>query len=253
MSHVEEFKRGLKYRPSNIFFYSIVTTFFRDNGVVPTSEQVLEVYGKARINGFSITKNVLQQVAHAIYLETSVFDHSCQPNATYSYIGKEMIVRCTREGVKNFSEVRICYEDEPNLLRSERKAYFLENYYFDCQCEKCSDENSQEEAFGRACVKCPNCGGGVALSEESKFETNLVKCNKCKKDVSPAYLLKYWISREGFRDLAHTYSFPFFKGVRSAVHYLHKAVESLFFPTEREHLKILRSYFTTSEVCDDIP
>ncbi len=140
-----------------------------------------------------------------------------------------------------------CYKDDPNLLRSERKAYFLENYFFDCQCEKCSDENRREEVYERDCVKCPNCGGGVAIWEKSQWDP--VKCNKCQTDMPPLLLSRYWFERAAFKDLAF---FVSVLGAKRAVYSLTKGVKSLFFPTEKKYLKILRKYFTTSEVCAKI-
>ena len=47
-------------------------------------------------------------IAQGLYLEASAIDHSCIPNAVWSYQGKEMIIR-TIDNVEDFSNLRISY------------------------------------------------------------------------------------------------------------------------------------------------
>ena len=64
-------------------------------------------------------------IAQGLYLEASAIDHSCVPNAVWSYQGKEMIIR-TIDNVEDFSNLRISYLLK--LQHSDRMPYIE----FDC-------------------------------------------------------------------------------------------------------------------------
>lgn len=77
----------------------------------------------------------------AVFLNTSRFNHSCVPNATYTWnagIGKETIhaMRDVKEG----EEVTISYVDGEHDKRL--RAWELRHYGFERGCEACGDEEN---------------------------------------------------------------------------------------------------------------
>ena len=65
-----------------------------------------EIYGRILINSFNIMNAENLPIGIGLYLEGSVFDHSCDPNATVVFDGKRIIVRTIRS-VLNFPS-RFC-------------------------------------------------------------------------------------------------------------------------------------------------
>ena len=74
-------------------------------------------------------------IAQGLYLEASAIDHSCVPNAVWSYQGKEMIIR-TINNVEDFSDLRISYLLKLYENTSRRRQKLLKEYYFLCNCSR---------------------------------------------------------------------------------------------------------------------
>ncbi len=210
--------------------------FFDGNGGAPTKEQILDIYAKVECNGLWTDKKgfglpyAMYMVAFVIYLETSALRHSCRPNAMIHFRRNEIVLCCTRNGVKDFSEVTVDYLDAgPLKTRTERRALLAKQRYLDCQCEKCSDEN--EEAYEGPCLKCPDCGKAVPVREEAGNDG--VKCGHCKRIVSPNIVDRYWKLRKEFKETAELHS----PGI--AVSLFSQDLRSLFFPSDRECMTIL--------------
>lgn len=101
----------------------------------------------------------------AVYLQGSMFNHGCRPNAIalFSSLTKEeqngllLQIQTTGDIVKSGSQLTISYG--PLATRSgtqERRKELAERYLFQCQCEACS--GPQEELL--AVFKCTQCSLG---------------------------------------------------------------------------------------------
>ena len=75
--------------------------------MIPKSD-LFEIYCKVLINSFNIMDDDYLPVGIGLYLEASVLDHDCWPNATVVFSGKEAHVRAVAE-VGSFDRVRISY------------------------------------------------------------------------------------------------------------------------------------------------
>ncbi len=247
MSHVEEIKKSDKHMKAFNLYYALLTEFFKEDGGVPPKDEVLEIYGKIKINSFSIEgSSGRNAVGTGLYLESSVFDHSCRPNAEGSYIGKKMYVKCTnKDGIEDFSKVRVGY-CKLLPLRKERREDLRERYYFDCQCEHCSDEDNVRDAYAVACVKCPGCKKGVPVREESKGDQ--VVCGHCKKVVNKRHMAKYWELRDEVQKNLSKYGGAIPELI---AHSMVRRMKSVFFPTERNYLTMLEDCLrdSTEQVC----
>ena len=103
------------------------------------------LFHKLRINSFSIDHMDLLPIGHAMYIQSSVFDHSCRANAAYVFKGKRMEVRAMRD-VAEGEEIRIHYVDTMEL-RDERRDKLWKGWGFVCACDRCEggEENEQEK------------------------------------------------------------------------------------------------------------
>lgn len=69
-----------------------------------------------------------------LYLEAATANHSCDPNASQSFDGKTLSLRCTR-AIQRGEEITIGITQisRPGPLRRES---LRTNYFFECQCER---------------------------------------------------------------------------------------------------------------------
>ena len=76
----------------------------------------------------------------ALFLTVSRLNHSCRANCDYSIQHGSIQVRTTRPVVMG-EELTICYnnflEEEGPVVKSERRAYLMWAYRFNCRCEDC--------------------------------------------------------------------------------------------------------------------
>jgi len=104
-------------------------------------------YGRFVINGFEITcPTTKETLGWAVYLDISIIDHSCNPNAKVTFNGNKLTLLFNGERLPNridlARDLRISYivlEDFGS--RSERRAQLKHQYYFDCFCQRCCEEN----------------------------------------------------------------------------------------------------------------
>lgn len=68
-------------------------------------DEIGQALGKYAINSFTITDADLMDLGCGIYLSGSVFDHSCSPNATKYFVGKDLCVFALRD-IPSFDMVR---------------------------------------------------------------------------------------------------------------------------------------------------
>lgn len=82
----------------------------------------------------------------AVFLHTSRFNHSCNPNACFSWnasIGKETIH--SMRDIKEGEEITISYVDMEHDKRL--RAWELKHYGFVCDCPACGDEEDVSTSF----------------------------------------------------------------------------------------------------------
>ncbi len=90
-------------------------------------------------------------VGIGLYLEASVLDHSCLPNATIVFEGKTLLLRPVRE-IAADEPIVIAY---CNVLHptERRRSDLKERYYFHCTCASCEAVDSEEETLKRRSVR----------------------------------------------------------------------------------------------------
>ena len=87
-----------------------------------------------------------------LYLEASTANHSCSPNATHTFNGRVLSLRCIKP-IEKGEEITVgiieLHRDSITRQNSLRASYF-----FECRCDRCTSEGvSEEDAMlaGYAC------------------------------------------------------------------------------------------------------
>lgn len=69
---------------------------------------VLLIYGKVLTNSFAVHDEKLSPIGRAVYLGASIFDHSCSPDASFTFIGTTIYIKATRDiNVNSLREVSV--------------------------------------------------------------------------------------------------------------------------------------------------
>lgn len=119
----------------------------------PNETELLGIYGRLCINSFNILDDDLNSVGTGIYLAASILDHSCKPNAVATFEGPQLSIRLIEDIPElNWEKIRISYIDQIDLPAT-RRAELKKSYYFDCDCERCSDETATNKMLAMACPK----------------------------------------------------------------------------------------------------
>lgn len=106
---------------------------------------LLKLYGILQINSFGIDvyhqKYGISHCASGLYIEGSVFDHCCAPNACASGEGLALEIRAMKQ--INIGE-QIFIDYVQNILpKAERQSLLNERYFFVCQCFRCQSNFDQ--------------------------------------------------------------------------------------------------------------
>ena len=235
VSHKEEILQDYRKMIQFNSLYSILEMWFGDIEQIPSKEIVLEIFGKILINSITLVDEYGDHggvIGKGLFLDASVINHSCIPNAIYVYHGKELIVK-TIEEIGNFSDLRLCYIN--NLISTEkRRKILMEQYFFHCQCLKCEDKFSDLNNSSLICHKCQGCvpsvGGSCnncGLAIENLTIENFVKL---KKKIQWALLL----CRNNHSDDQNNYESELLKD-------LFEEALRIFHPYDEDFFKLLDS------------
>ena len=100
---------------------------------------IIGIHLAIETNSFGISNSELVRIGTAVYMPSNFFNHSCSPNAFIKFSGKKQFV-ISNQRIKEGDEITISYvnhgQPEPNF----RRKTLLENYLFDCKCQRCSSE-----------------------------------------------------------------------------------------------------------------
>ncbi|XP_047311475.1 SET and MYND domain-containing protein DDB_G0284059 [Impatiens glandulifera] len=116
------------------------------------------------------------RVGQAIYLDGSLFNHSCKPNIHVYFVSRSVYIRST-DFIAAGCPMELSYGPQVGQWDCKsRKEILWNTYSFECQCKGCMEINLPDLVLnGFRCVK-PNCLGVVpdtctVISEKQKFNT----------------------------------------------------------------------------------
>lgn len=177
MSHYSDMKNDPKRVEHAMSLYGVLADFLgADN--LPNYPEFVGIYGRMVVNGFSILDGEMTTLGTGIYLGASTLDHSCSPNAVAIFSGTTISIRALKNIQQyDWSKVRISYVDSLRM-KEERRKELWDTYYFECDCERCTNEGEIETA-----AVCQNCGGML-------FAKQMI-CNTCKWEAPDSYITRY--------------------------------------------------------------
>ena len=117
-----------------------------------------------------------------IYPLSSMINHSCDPNAHVYFDASGVINIQASRNIEMGEEIHISYGCvHSSLDKPKRIQLLMENYYFECSCPACENENSEVSYF--LCTHC---------SEPLKHRLDDLRCGKCNK----GFVLKSFENKE---------------------------------------------------------
>ncbi|XP_055547017.1 histone-lysine N-methyltransferase SMYD3 [Wyeomyia smithii] len=187
----EDEKRMEHFRSLHVVLRSLV-----DETIMPSNVELLQIFGKICINSFNILDDEMNSIGTGIYLGASVMDHSCRPNAVASFDGTTIHVRLLEDydnntgGEMDISKVFISYIDlmDPTDVRRGR---LCSQYYFECNCQRCGDEQELSLMNAGACPN-RNCDEPITMEGCNKL---VEKCPRCEVSIKHSV-------REKFREIS---------------------------------------------------
>ncbi|KAI1286222.1 N-lysine methyltransferase SMYD2-A [Halotydeus destructor] len=93
------------------------------------------------------------EIALGLFVECSIFDHSCRPNASQTFDGSKIQIRALRTIDTDVEDITISYIDAMGV-RKERVESLRFLHFFECTCVRCSDKGSNGDNFDDDEDKC---------------------------------------------------------------------------------------------------
>ncbi|KIH64985.1 MYND finger [Ancylostoma duodenale] len=136
--------------------YEQLVGFYETKFLLP-KEIVFELHCRDYINRHAISDRgymKFQEIGKGLYLDLCAYDHSCRPNTIYTCNGFIATLRALNSNVVMEDKTRTFYS-YIDLLSSlqQRKKQLKDTWYFDCQCERCTDPDDHILTS----ILCPRC------------------------------------------------------------------------------------------------
>lgn len=164
-------------------------------------DKIFEIFGMVYTNALTLSTSSMDSIGICLDPLVAKINHSCEPNAFVVYDGPRLSVRSLRP-IKEDEEVFIAYTDGTSSFR-QRQKQLQEQYYFTCQCSKCTQkENAPQEAFLPG-VPPPNPGVTAVIEDnalknlesvkdQSLVPTTLKLCELIDARISACLETKAW-------------------------------------------------------------
>lgn len=153
-------------------------------------KEVTQTICRFACNAHTICDEEVRPVGTGLYPVISIINHSCSPNAVLHFDGKRAAVRAL-DDIEDETEITISYVELAASTTARRKA-LRDQYYFDCECIRCSRlgslAGSREDAYleGYRCVD-PKCDGPL-IADSGR---DMLTCEACgrKRDAQVARII----------------------------------------------------------------
>jgi len=147
---------------------------------MPDKETFISIYGKMLVNSLSLRSDRSfspEPFGTGLYLLGAMFDHSCEPNCSIWFSGREIDVIATKD-IPIGNITKNAFISYVNIMddTQTRNENLQSDWYFTCKCRLCTD--SKLEVMKR-CIRCSRCGEDRAVDV---FEWDLPPpCKSCKR------------------------------------------------------------------------
>lgn len=187
MSHYSDIKEDNTRMEHFTSLYGVLHEYLGES-MLPNTAELLGIYGRMCVNGFTILDSEMTSIGTGIYLGASIIDHSCKPNALAVFEGTTIYIRTTEVlPVFNWSQVFISYTDVLNNPEDRQKE-LLVTYYFLCQCQICLDTNLVKDMHSAV---CPNTICNSLVDMTNIDETNATHCGECNENINNEFKRNY--------------------------------------------------------------
>ncbi|CAG7830755.1 unnamed protein product [Allacma fusca] len=189
MSHYSDLKNDIVRMEQVIAVGKVVESIlgFHKKITLPNESEIIALCGRIFVNTFSICNQEFQDLGTGLYIGASVFDHSCQPMAVATFHSTLIEIRSIVPLPASFptNKITICYQDSlrPSMVRIRE---LRKCYYFDCQCERCSEQKFDSEMLS---VYCSSEDSGSVIRCEVNPK-HYDRCPKCRTEFSADYVRK---------------------------------------------------------------
>ncbi|GLV43770.1 SET and MYND domain containing class 3 [Carabus blaptoides fortunei] len=187
MSHYSNIKEDNVRMEHFTSLYGVLHEYLQDTPL-PNTAELLGIYGRMCINGFTILDAEMTSIGTGIYLGASVIDHSCKPNALAVFEGTTIYIRTTEAlAVFDWSQIFISYTDVLNTPEDRQKE-LLATYYFVCQCQLCLDNSLTRHMHS---ATCPNTVCSALITMTTDRETDVIRCDVCAENITKDFIRNY--------------------------------------------------------------
>lgn len=127
----------------------------------------------------------------AIFPKISMLNHSCDPNIRNHFDGPFLTIHASQNIAEN-EQIFNCYGQHYKLVHGQdRRSNLLQQYYFECECEKCESLDSTYDTFFE--YKCPTCSSDISadLFTDSWWNSIQQKGEKTKDAIRGKCVCKH--------------------------------------------------------------
>uniref|UniRef100_A0A7I4Z554 MYND-type domain-containing protein n=1 Tax=Haemonchus contortus TaxID=6289 RepID=A0A7I4Z554_HAECO len=174
--------------------YESLTKFYEEKFMM-SKDVVFELHCRDYINRHAISdKGYVKEIGKGLYLDLCAYDHSCRPNTIFTCDGFIATLRGLSSDVdiKNRSTTFYTYIDLLCSLQ-QRKKQLKDTWYFDCQCERCTDP-SDHLLTSVLCPLCPSDNRAeICIFGEHSYKnvkSSVLTCEKCGNEVPKDYVVE---------------------------------------------------------------
>lgn len=126
-----------------------------DDDEMPDWKCFVSICGKIITNCFCLRSDrhiASEPFGIGLFLLASKFDHSCSPNCTVVFQGRELRVM-VEKNIHEGESPRISYVNTM-MDTLTRQRQLQQNWFFQCQCKLCSNPNANGVKRSVKCIKC---------------------------------------------------------------------------------------------------
>lgn len=125
---------------------------------MPSYETFVNIYSKILVNSFSLRSDRTSTPEHfgtGIYLVASLLNHSCSPNCTVVFQGRQLSIVATKDVPSGYIP-NVAFITYVNSLddTSTRREQLKTTWHFTCDCSLCSNTKFDKQKHSAKCSRC---------------------------------------------------------------------------------------------------
>lgn len=133
-SHEEDMAKNERWLSG----FNAVYKLLEQTGLELDRQKTFTLFCKISINGFAIKESWSVRLGSAVYMEASIYNHSCEPNASFTFLGSRINLHALKT-IRDKEDILINYCDV-GYPKIERQAILKQLYFFDCKCTRCESD-----------------------------------------------------------------------------------------------------------------